>query len=135
VDYYELAKDELPVIKTLFSAEQYRHTITHSCMCIEYFLKSKLVQIDPASELLYGHDIINIFKKIHTKYNSSKDLSTSVRFCRKYLNESRYPESGTAIYTKEFAKQFIQHVEDIQHYVEIECSATLDDLMEKFVKM
>jgi len=108
VDYYNLADEEMQVVKTLYDAGQYRHAIYHSCMCMEYLLKTKLVQIAPASELLDGHDIINIFKSVNARYKSNKDLRSIVRFCRKYFNESRYPSSGTGAYTKEFAAEFIQ---------------------------
>ena len=134
MDYYKLAEEEIQVINTLFDAGQYRHAITHTCLCIEYLLKTKLVQLAPNSELIYGHDIINIFKEIQIKYKPGKDLSVSLRFCRKYLNESRYPESGTEIYTKEFAGQFLQHMEDIKHYIDNECAANLDDLVKKYKK-
>jgi len=135
VDYYKLAEEELKAIETLFVAGQYRHVITHTCLCIEYLLKTKLVQIAPTSELLYGHDIINIFKDIQVKYKPGKDLSIGLRFCRKYLNESRYPESGTEIYTKEFAEQFLLHMEEIKYYIDNECSATLEDLANKYGKL
>ena len=49
MDYYRLAKEEIQAIKTLFDAGQYRHAITHTCLCIEYLLKTKLVQIAPTS--------------------------------------------------------------------------------------
>ena len=126
---------KLLTINTLLDAGQYRHTITHSCMCIEYLLKTKLVQINPTSELLYGHDIISIFKEIQVIYKPGKELFSSIRFCRKYLNESRYPESGTEIYTKEFAERFQQYIEDIKYYIDTECSATMDDLVNRFGKL
>ena len=132
MNYYALAEDEIKAIKVLFSSGQYRHAITHSCMGIEYLLKTKLVQIAPASELLYGHDIINIFKTVQEKYPSTKDLVSVVRFCRKYLNESRYPEEGTEVYTKEFAERFIQYVADIKDYIDNECTATIEDLANRF---
>jgi HEPN domain-containing protein len=135
VDYYKLAEEERQVIKTLYDAGQYRHAITHSCMCIEYLLKTKMVQINPTSELLYGHDIINIFKEIEAKFKPEKDLTSGIRFCRKYLNESRYPESGTEIYTKDFAEQFMQHVENIKDYIVNECIITINDLVDRYKKL
>ena len=131
MNYYELAEDEIKAMKVLFDSGQYRHVIQHSCLCLEYLLKSKLVQIQPTSELLYGHDIINIFKAVQAKYSSSKDLTSVVKFCRKYFNESRYPSSGTFIYTKEFANQFRQYVDDTKHYIDNECLATFEDLANK----
>ena len=134
MDYYKLADEEIQAIETLFNAGQYRHAITHSCMCIEYLLKTKLIQIDPTSQLLYGHDIINIYKEVEAKFKPSKDLIPSIRFCRKYLNESRYPESGTEIYSKDFAEQFTQYIKDIKHYIDNECIATMDDLVDRYKK-
>ena len=134
MDYYKLAEEELQVVKTLFDAGQYRHAIYHSCMCMEYLLKTKLVQIDPTSEFLDGHDIINIFKVVNAKYESSKDLRSIVGFCRKYFNESRYPASGTEAYTKEFADEFMQYVKAIKTYVDNECVSTKEDLLNRFKK-
>lgn len=134
MDYYKLAEEEVQAVETLFDAGQYRHAITHICMCIEYLLKTKLVQINPTSQLIYGHDIINMYKEVETKFKPSKDLTTGVRFCRKYLNESRYPESGIEIYSKEFAEQFMQHLNDIKQFIDNECNATMDDLANRFAK-
>jgi len=132
VDYYKLAEEELQVVDTLYEAGQYRHAIYHSCMCIEYLLKSKLVQISPTSEFLDGHDIINIFKAVNAKYKSNKDLRPVVGFCRKYFNESRYPASGTGVYTKEFAEEFIQYVRAIKNYIDNECASTVEGLANRF---
>ena len=132
MDYYKLAEEELQVIETLHDAGKYRHTIFHSCMCMEYLLKSRLVQISPISEFLDGHDIINIFKTVHQKYKSSNNLRDIVRFCRKYFNESRYPASGTEVYTREFATEFIGYVKVIKEYIDNECISTMEDLIDKW---
>ena len=134
MDYYKLAEEEMQVVDTLYDAGQYRHAIYHSCMCIEYMLKIKLVQIAPVSEFLDGHDIINIFKVVSAKYKPNKDLRSIVGFCRKYFNESRYPASGTGAYTKEFAEEFIQHVQAIKDYIDNECASSAEDLVNKFKK-
>jgi len=132
VNYYELAEEEIVTARTLYSAGQYRHAVYHSCIAIELLLKTKLVQIEPTSVLLEGHDIINIFKEIQERYKSSKDLLSVVRFCRKYFNETRYPVSGTAVYTKVFAEQFAQYVDDTKYYIDNECAATMEDLADRF---
>ena len=132
MNYYELAEEEIAASQTLFNAGQYRHAVYHSRIAIELLLKTKLVQLDPTSALLEGHDIINIFKAVHEKYESSRDLLSIVRFCRKYFNESRYPTSGNAGYTKEFAEKFAQHVEDTKFYIDTECAATMESLRDKF---
>jgi len=103
-------------------------------MCIEYLLKTKLVQIAPLSEFLDGHDIINIFKVVSARYKPSKDLRAIVGFCRKYFNESRYPASGTEAYTKAFADDFIQYVTSVKDYVDNECASTTEDLINRFKK-
>jgi len=135
VNFYALAEEEIQAIDVLNTAGQYRHAVYHSCIAIELLLKSKLVQIDPTSAFLESHDIINIYKAVREKYNSSKDLQQVVRFCRKYFNESRYPVSGTVIYTKEFASQFLQNVMDIKHYIDTECMATIEDLASRFTPL
>ena len=132
MNYYELAEDEIKAIEKLYNAGQYRHAVYHSCIAIELLLKAKLVQIAPTSVLLEGHDIVNIFRAVDEKYKSSKELLTVVRFCRKYFNESRYPLSGTAIYSEEFANSFRQYVNDTKFYIDNECVATIDDLTKKF---
>ena len=135
MDYYVLAEEEIGAIDVLYAAGQYRHSVYHSCIAIELLLKSKLVQIDPTSAFLESHDIINIFKAVQEKYNSTKDLRPVVRFCRKYFNESRYPVSGTVIYTMEFASQFLQYVKDVKNYIDTECMATLEDLVTRFTPL
>jgi len=107
---------------------------TISCLCVELLLKTKLIQIDPTSVLLEGHDLINIFKAVHAKYNSANDLSYAVRDCRKYFNESRYPASGTKVYSKAFSEQFLKHVENVKYYIDNECTATIADLKDKYRK-
>jgi len=135
LNFYALAEEEIHVIDVLYVAGQYRHAVYHSCIAIELLLKSKLVQIDPTSAFLESHDIINIFKAVQDKYNSNKNLQPIVRFCRKYFNESRYPLSGTIIYTMEFASHFIQHVKDIKNYIDNECAATMEDLVSRFTPL
>jgi len=130
-----LAEEEKQVIDVLYAAGQYRHAVYHSCIAIELFLKSKLVQINPNSAFLESHDIINIFKAVQEQYKSSIDLQPVVRFCRKYFNEARYPMSGTALYTMEFASQFLQYVMDIKQYIDNECMATIADLASKFTPL
>jgi len=127
-----LAEEEVAVARTLHDAGQYRHAVYHSCIAIELLLKTKLVQVEPESALLEGHDIINIFKAVQERFESSRDLLSVVRFCRKYFNESRYPVSGTAVYTKGFAEQFAQHVEDTKFYIDNECAVTMEDLADRF---
>ena len=134
MNYYELAEEEIKAVNTLYSAGMYRHTVYHCCIAMELLLKTKMVQIDPASVLIEGHDIINIFKAVQEKYPSTKDLRTVVRFCRKYFNESRYPSDGAAVYTKEFAEQFVQYAEDVKFYIDNECTATMDDLANRYKK-
>jgi HEPN domain-containing protein len=134
VNYYQLAEEEIDAVKALYDAGKYRHAVYHSCLCMEYLLKTKLVQLEPTSVLLDGHDIINIFKVVHAKHKSTKDLRSVIGFCRKYFNEARYPSSGTEAYTKEFAEEFMQYMNDIKLYIDNECTSTVEDLMSKFKK-
>ena len=132
MNFYVLAEEEMQAIDVLYAAGKYRHAVYHSCIAIELLLKNKLVQIDPTSAFLESHDIINIYKTVQEKYKSHKDLQPIVRFCRKYFNESRYPMSGKDLYTMEFAAQFLQYVKDIKHYIDTECTATIEDLATRF---
>ena len=87
MNYYALAEDEIKTLQTLFNAGQYRHAVYHSCLCVELLLKTKLVQMAPTSELLEGHDIINIFKTVQEKYKSSNDLTSA--FLTNYLHPTQ----------------------------------------------
>ena len=134
MNYYDNALNWYSSAKFLLAGEFYQQSVSQSCLAVELFLKSKLIMIDPDSELDKSHDSISIFKEVAKKYPPKKDLLHGIRYCRKYFNEARYPYSGTSIYTKEFAEEFVKYVEDVINYIDNECKASLEDLQNKHGK-
>lgn len=132
MNYYNNAVSWYNSAKFSLTGGFYQQSVSQSCLAVELFLKSKLILIDPGSELDKTHDSINIFKVVAKKYPPKKDLLPGVRNCRKYFNEARYPYGGTEIYSKEFAEEFVKYVEDVMDYIDNECQATLEDLQNKF---
>ena len=134
MNYYDNAVTWYNSAKYSLTGGFYQQSVSQSCLAVELFLKSKLILIDPVSELDKSHDSISIFKVVAKKYPSSKDLLPSIRNCRKYFNEARYPYGGTEIYTKEFAEEFVRYAEDVMEYINNECQASLEDLQSKYEK-
>jgi len=134
VNYYKLGEDKQKVAQLTKEAGFYADSIYASCLAVEFFLKSVMNRVPDAEPFEFTHDVINLYYAIKNKYPSSNDLSEAVKFCRKYNNESRYPYSGTDIFTDDFAAQFLQYVEDVKKYVDEECQATIEDLVNKFNK-
>ena len=134
MNYYDNAVNWYNSAKFSLKGGFYQQSVSQSCLAVELFLKSKLILIDPDSELDKSHDAISIFKEVSKKYPPREDILPGIRICRKYFNESRYPLTGTAIYTKEFAEEFIKYVEDVVDYIDHDCQASLEDLQSKFEK-
>ena len=134
MNYYKLGEDKQKVAQLTKEAGFYADSIYASCLAVEFFLKSVMNRVPDAEPFEFTHDVINLYYAIKNKYPSSNDLSEAVKFCRKYNNESRYPYSGTDIFTDDFAAQFLQYVEDVKKYVDEECQATIEDLVNKFNK-
>ena len=132
--YYKLGEDKQKVALLTKEAGFYADSVYASCLAVEFFLKSVMNRVPETADFEFTHDVINLYFAIKKKYPSSKDLSEAVKYCRKYNNESRYPYSGTEIFTDDFAAQFLQYVEDIKSYVDDECQATVEDLINKFNK-
>ncbi|GHU56745.1 hypothetical protein AGMMS49975_20660 [Clostridia bacterium] len=131
---YDDAIEELETGIDLIAIGRYRQAIFHFCLSVEQFLKSKLLLIAPLSDLEFSHDVINIYNELRYTYKSTKNMASQIKLCRKYFNESRYSNSNRDIYTKEFAEQFLQYANDVKSYIDNECAATLDDLVDKFNK-
>lgn len=130
--YYKLAEDKQKVAQLTKEAGFYADSVYASCLAVEFYLKSVMNRVPEAQEFEFTHDVINLYYAIKKKYPSSKDLSESVKYCRKYNNESRYPYSGTEIFTDDFAEQFLLYAEEVKCYVDDECQATIEDLKNKF---
>lgn len=134
MDYYDNAVNWYNSAKFLITGGFYQQSVSQSCLAVELFLKSKLIVIDPNSELDKSHDSLNIFKEVVKKYPTGKNLLPCIRSCRKFFNESRYPYTTIDIYTKEFAEEFIKHVEYVKDYVDNDCQASIEDLQSKYKK-
>lgn len=132
MNYYDNALNWYNSAKFSLTGEFYQQSISQSCLAVELFLKSKLILVDPDSELDKSHDSISIFKELAKKYPTRKELLHGIRNCRKYFNEARYPHSGTDIYTKEFAEEFVKYVEDVRDYIDNECPTSMQDLQNKY---
>ena len=131
MDYYQLATDKLSVAKLTRDAGFYADSVYASCLSIEFYLKSVMHRVPSAQEYEFTHDVINLYKEINSKYRSKKDLLSQMKACRKYNNESRYPYSGTDVFTKDFADKFISYANDTKDYIDNECAITLSDLESK----
>ena len=134
MNYYKLGTDKQKVAELMKEAGFYADSVYASCLAAEFLLKSVMNRVPEAQEFEFTHDVINLYFAINKKYPSSKDLSEAVKYCRKYNNESRYPYGGTDVFTYDFAEQFISYAEDIRNYVDNECQATIEDLINKFNK-
>ena len=132
MNYYDNAVNWYESAKYLASGGFYQQAVSQSCIAVELFLKSKLLIIEPDSELDKSHDVINIFSVLSRKYPAKKDILPGIRYCRKYFNESRYPHDGVEVYTKDFAESFIGYVGDVKDYIDNDCQATLGDLQHKY---
>ena len=124
-EYWEgSAKDNMTI-------KRYRTSVYSSCLAIELFLKSALNVIDPNSDYLESHDVVNLYNTVARKYPPSSDLTPVVKKCRKHFNESRYPVVEE-IYDEKFADEFIGYVLKIRNYVDNECHINDQDLLTKF---
>jgi HEPN domain-containing protein len=55
--------------------------------------------------------------------------------CRKYYGESRYPFGGDkTIYNKQFCEEFLKYLENVKEFVDNQCQATSDEVVEKYDK-
>jgi len=132
VNYYKLGEDKQKVAQLTKDAGFYADSVYASCLAVEFFLKSVMNRVPDSEPFEFTHDVINLYYAIKKKYPPSNDFSEAVKYCRKYNNESRYPYSGTDIFTDDFAAQFLQYAEDVKKYVDEECQATIEDLINKF---
>ena len=122
MDYYENALKWHKSAEFSIEGGFYQQSVSQSCLAAELFLKSVLIVIQPKSELDKSHDTLGIFNVIARKYPTDKDVLSGVRMCRKYFTESRYPYNGGEVYTEEFARQFLEYVENVKDYVDNECN-------------
>jgi len=118
--------------EVLYDNEQYRMSVSNSCLAMELYLKSKLHLTDKGENYAYSHDTINMYIQLAKRFSPSEDLLQFVKLGKKYFNEARYPFSDTAIYTKTFAQEFLGHVNAIKDYIDDVCVGNIDDLQNKY---
>ena len=134
MNFYDNATEVYLAAESLYESGHYRMSICNSCLSIELFLKSRLHLVDGWEEYEFSHDVINIYRHLQKRFPSKIDLTKMITLGRKYFNESRYPHGDTAIYTKEFAQEFLEHVANVRSYIDDECIANIGDLKNKFKK-
>ncbi|MCL2379085.1 MAG: HEPN domain-containing protein [Defluviitaleaceae bacterium] len=134
MDYYEIAEEPLLAASSLQNDGLYRMSVCMATLAIDLLLKSVLYRMDSTSGLLMGHDHIGMLRTIEKRYPKPK-LRTVVKLSRKYFNDSRYSNNDNfPTFTKELAKDFIDYVQQVKDYVDIDCQATLDDFLNRFNK-
>jgi len=109
-------------------------SVTLSCLAVELFLKSKLDMVEHDVRLETSHDIIGIYRILTTKFTDTQRLTKKIGLLRKYYNDSRYPATGTAIYTSGFAEEFLSYVSEVKQFIDTDCLADINDLTKKFGK-
>ena len=135
MNFYDNAVEVQSAANSLYENGHYRMSIGNSCLAIELFLKSRLPLVEGWEEFEFSHDVINIYRHLTKRFRSKVDLTKMITLGRKYFNESRYPHGDTAVYTREFAHEFLEYVEIVRSYIDNECIANFDDLQDKFRKL
>jgi len=103
-------------------------------LAIDLLLKSVLYRINNTSELLVGHNHIGMLREIESRY-PKPELRTVVKLSRKYFNDSRYSNNDNfSIFTENLAADFIEYAQQVKNYVDTDCQATFEDLLNRFNK-
>ena len=134
MNFYDNAVEVHQAAEILYDNGQYRMSVSNSCLATELYLKSKLHLTEKGEDYAYSHDTINMYIQLANRFKPHKELLGIVKLVRKYFNESRYPHEDTAIYTKEFAKEFLEHLKTIKSYIDDVCVGGVTDLQNKFRK-
>ena len=133
MNYYDNAVDVHESADGLLGLNKFRMSIYCSCLAVELYLKSKLHLVSHEDELEVSHNIIAIYDALTARFKPKNDLKPMIVRCRKYFNESRYPYVGDiGIYTKEFAEEFIDFTNQVKDFIDNDCMATMDDLLNKY---
>ena len=132
MNFYDNATEVHRAAEILWNNNQYRMSVSNSCLAIELYLKSKLHLTEKGEEYAYSHDTINMFIQLANRFGPDDGLLQIVKLGRKYFNESRYPHGDTAIYTREFAQEFLGYVGAIKSYIDDVCIGDIADLQKKF---
>ena len=134
MNFYDNAVEVHKAAEILCNNAQYRMSVSNSCLAMELYLKSKLHLTEKGENYAYSHDTINMFVQLANRFKPDNELFQIVKLGRKYFNESRYPHGDTAVYTKEFAQEFLEHVEKLKCYIDDVCVGNVTDLQNKFNK-
>jgi HEPN domain-containing protein len=134
VNFYDNAAEVHKAAEVLYNNAQYRMSVSNSCLAMELYLKSKLHLTDKGENYAYSHDTINMYIQLANRFKPDENLLQLVKIGKKYFNESRYPHGDKAIYTKAFAKEFLDYVEAIKSYIDDVCVGNIDDLQNRFRK-
>ena len=129
---YDNAAEVHQAAKILYDNNQYRMSVSNSCLAIELYLKSKLHLTEKGEDYAYSHDTINMYIQLTNRFKPVEDLLQTVKLGKKYFNESRYPHGDRSVYSKEFAQEFLDYVENIKSYIDDVCVGNIDDLRSKF---
>ena len=134
MDFYENAVDVHEAAEILNKNGKHRMSVYNSCLAIELYLKSRLPLVENAASFEMSHDVVNIYRTLNKRSTSKKNLTRIVTLSRKYFNESRYPSSGTKMFTNELAAEFLEYVSEIKDYVDNQCIADINDLKNRYKK-
>jgi HEPN domain-containing protein len=133
--YYDDALEWHGTAIDMISCGRYRASVYMSCLSVECFLKSAVAVFDSNNPRMNEHDTIYFYRLLKEKHPHKADLSSDIRLCRKYHTDARYSNSvKPELYTKDFANRFLDIVTTVKEYVDNECAATEDDLLQKFKK-
>ena len=135
MDLYLNAQETESAAKVLLDTGHYRQSIYLFCMSIELYLKSKLHLVDHDIDLEASHNVIGLYAALNKRFHPKTDMIPIIKKCRKYFNESRYPYAGDiSAYKKEFAEEFMDITAKVKDFIDNDCMATMDDLLNKYSK-
>ena len=135
MDYYKLSEE--PLQAAISNKEQglYRMSVSMSTLAIDLLLKSILYRIEPAHDLIMGHNHAGILTCIEKTYPVKEDIRHIAKLSRKYFKDSRYSRSKSlAVFTEALAENFINYANSVKDYIDTDCQASLDELKTKFNK-
>ena len=140
MDYYRNAEEPLEAAVDLKNLNKFRMSVTMSTLAIDLLLKSVLYRLDPANDLIMGHNHQGILKLLELRYPPSNpgdrdNLRLAVNLSRKYFKDSRYSSAENfLLFDEEMAARLIYYAQLVKNYVDNDCQATLEDLTKKFGK-
>lgn len=134
MDYYSNADGWKNSAKDLLTLGHYQQAVYSCCVAVELYLKSRLLIVPHETSLENSHDVINIYNALSVAYGKNIPIEAAMPKIRKYFNESRYPSNPSIIFNHELADKFLSYVHEVKKYVDTQCIATQEDLLNKFNK-